>query len=130
MTMVHEPMLEYPMEPSVFFKAMADDTRLCCLLLIQQQGELCVCELTAALAQSQPKVSRHLAQLRNQGILQDRRQGQWVFYRFDETLPTWCRQVLVATLQDNQAMLAAPIERLHAMNWRPERCCAAAACGD
>ncbi|MFQ6371557.1 metalloregulator ArsR/SmtB family transcription factor [Shewanella sp. YIC-542] len=111
------------MEPSVFFKALADDTRLCCLLLIQQQGELCVCELTAALAESQPKVSRHLAQLRTQGILQDRRQGQWVFYRFDDALPQWCRQVLAATLAENHGQLAAAVARLHAMQWRPARCC-------
>ncbi len=55
------------MELTIFFKALADETRLRSLLLILQQGELCVCELTEALALSQPKISRHLAQLRTQG---------------------------------------------------------------
>ncbi|WP_219013294.1 ArsR family transcriptional regulator, partial [Shewanella algae] len=46
------------MELTIFFKALADETRLRSLLLILQQGELCVCELTEALALSQPKISR------------------------------------------------------------------------
>ncbi len=77
------------MEPLSLFKCLADDTRLKTLLLIQQQGELCVCELTTALETSQPKVSRHLAQLRDCGLLNTRRDGQWIYYRLDEELPVW-----------------------------------------
>ncbi len=67
--------------PIQFYKCLADDTRLKTLFLIQQQGELCVCEITEALGVSQPKVSRHLSQLRECGILQDSRKGQWVYYQ-------------------------------------------------
>ncbi|MEO9274926.1 metalloregulator ArsR/SmtB family transcription factor [Marinomonas sp. 5E14-1] len=56
------------MDPSLFFKALADDTRLRCLLLIKQFTELCVCELMEALNETQPKISRHLAQLRKNGL--------------------------------------------------------------
>ena len=42
------------MEPLSLFKCLADDTRLKSVLLIQSQGELCVCELTAALDTCQP----------------------------------------------------------------------------
>jgi ArsR family transcriptional regulator len=48
------------MLPLELFKALSDITRLQCILLIQQEQELCVCELMAALELSQPKVSRHL----------------------------------------------------------------------
>jgi ArsR family transcriptional regulator len=51
-------------ETDAFFKMLADSTRLRCLLLMQAEGELCVCELTHALNLSQPKISRHLAHLR------------------------------------------------------------------
>lgn len=51
-----------------FFKLVADDTRLRCLLLLVQEGELCVCELMTALNESQPKISRHLALLRDAKI--------------------------------------------------------------
>ena len=72
-----------------FFKALADETRLLLLMLIEQKQELCVCELTLALALSQPKISRHLALLREHEIIQARRQGKWVYYRLHETLPAW-----------------------------------------
>lgn len=49
------------------FKCLADETRVRATLLIVDQGELCVCELMCALADSQPKISRHLAQLRSSG---------------------------------------------------------------
>ena len=60
------------MTPDLFYKALADDTRLRSLLLITQYNELCVCELMAALNEAQPKISRHLAQLRKSSILSDR----------------------------------------------------------
>jgi len=64
--------------PPAIFKCLADATRMRSALLIVQEGELCVCELMCALNDSQPKISRHLAQLRSSGLLLDRRQGQWV----------------------------------------------------
>ena len=57
------------MEPVQFYKCLADETRLKSLLLIEKEQELCVCELMAALEESQPKISRHLAQLRKCGLL-------------------------------------------------------------
>lgn len=63
--------------PTTVFKCLADDTRVRTMMLITREGELCVCELTCALNESQPKISRHLAQLRTCGLLSDRRQGQW-----------------------------------------------------
>lgn len=64
---------------------------------MQQEGELCVCELTHALDLSQPKVSRHLATLRDAGVVSDRRQGQWVYYRIHPDLPAWASQVIDTT---------------------------------
>src|SRR3989304_3575780 len=77
-----------------FFPALADPTRLRCLLLLAAEGELCVCELTHALGESQPKISRHLAMLRAAGIVSDRREGLWVHYRLNPELPPWAREVL------------------------------------
>lgn len=55
------------------FKNLSDETRLGIVLLLRD-GELCVCDLCTALEQSQPKISRHLAMLRESGILLDRKQ--------------------------------------------------------
>ena len=60
-------------DAKTFFSAMANEIRLRSLLLLQLQGELCVCELTYALGLSQPMISRHLALLRETNIVQTRR---------------------------------------------------------
>jgi len=62
------------------FKALSDETRLRILALLQG-GELCVCDLMAVLELPQSTVSRHLATLRNAGLVEDRRQGVWMYYR-------------------------------------------------
>ena len=103
-------------EPDTIFAAIAHPLRLRALLLLDQEGELCVCELTHALGVSQPMVSRHLAQLRQWGMVNDRRQGLWVHYRLHDELPEWARQVLTSTAMglaaqspfaDDRASLAA-----------------------
>lgn len=65
------------------FKALADETRLRILALLLE-GELCVCEIIAALELPQSTTSRHLAYLRNSGWVNDRRQGVWMYYRIND----------------------------------------------
>jgi protein-tyrosine-phosphatase/DNA-binding transcriptional ArsR family regulator len=112
--------------PAELFKCLADVTRAKMALLIQREGELCVWELTCAMGESQPKISRHLAQLRNAGLLADRRQGQWVYYRLHSDLPDWVKQILETTREANGNWLKEEIERLETMGDRPvrvESCC-------
>ncbi len=80
--------------PTTFFKYLSDETRLLILLLLKQQGALCVCELVVALDLSQPKISRHLALLREVGLLLAERRGKWVYYSLNPQLPAWVEQVL------------------------------------
>lgn len=129
------------MDPLLFFKSLADDTRLKIILLIYQESELCVCELTEALAFSQPKISRHIALMRRDGLIEDRREGKWVFYRLSGQLVSWQKQTLhecLATLslteknQDTTSLtkinfnLSECVLRLNDMGNRPMRqqvCC-------
>jgi len=114
------------MNPVQFFKCLAEETRLRTLMLIEREGELCVCELTAALGESQPKISRHLAQLRQCELLLDRRQGQWVFYRLNPALPGWAKTVISESAHANETFLADSLDSLCRMGDRPERalaCC-------
>lgn len=62
------------------FKALSDETRLRILALLTV-GELCVCDLMEVLQLPQSTVSRHLAYLRKTGLVDDRRQGVWMYYR-------------------------------------------------
>jgi len=84
-------------EATEVFKLMSDMTLLRCLLLLQAEGELSVCELIHAIDESQPKVSRHLAHLRKSGLVLDRKEGWWVFYRLNPGLPEWVQGVLKNT---------------------------------
>lgn len=105
--------------PTEVFKSLADDTRLRIALLLASAGELCVCELTESLQASQPKVSRHLSLLRTTGVLLDRRQGQWVYYRLHPELPVWVLSILQQTLAANQQWLVGDLLRLQAMERGP-----------
>ncbi len=61
------------------FKAFSDETRLRVLHLLLK-GELCICELMEVLQLTQSKVSRHMAYLKNAGLVTDRREGVWIYY--------------------------------------------------
>lgn len=65
-----------------FFKAFADETRLR-LIHLMSAGEICVCYLVEVLGQPQSKISRHLAYLRQAGIVAARRDGKWMHYRLE-----------------------------------------------
>jgi ArsR family transcriptional regulator len=84
-------------EPNTLFSALSNDIRLRCLMLLAVEEELCVCEFTHALELAQPAVSRHLALLREAGIVLDRREGLWIHYRLHPDLPQWAMEVLQVT---------------------------------
>ncbi len=114
-------------EPVVFFRALADATRLRCVVLLRREGELCVCEFTHALGLVQPKISRHLAQLREAQIVLDRREGLWVRYRLHPDLPAWAIAALDAAVVGaaDQPLFARDGATLADMPNRPgARCCA------
>ena len=113
--------------PDSFFSALSHEIRLRSLVLLQNQGELCVCELTHSLGLSQPMISRHLALLREAGLVVDRRAGVWIYYAINPDLPDWAATVLAetATGVQAQAPYKADLASLKAMPNRPgARCCA------
>jgi ArsR family transcriptional regulator len=73
----------YMQKTAQLFKAMSEETRLRILALLGR-GELCVCEIEAALDMPQSTVSRHLALLRQAGLVLGRRRGVWMHYRLAE----------------------------------------------
>ena len=67
-------------ETARFFKVLADEARLKMLWLLFNNRELCVCDIMAVLEITQSKASRHLAALRNAGLVTDRKEGLWSYY--------------------------------------------------
>ncbi len=70
---------EFASNQSKFFKALADQTRLRILRLLEVR-EMCVCELMTALVLTQPTTSHHLRILEEAGFVKNRKEGKWVFY--------------------------------------------------
>ncbi|MGA3372997.1 MAG: metalloregulator ArsR/SmtB family transcription factor [Terracidiphilus sp.] len=79
------------------FAALADPTRLR-LLNLMAGREVCVCYFVQVLRQSQPKISRHLAYLRNAGIVAARREGKWMHYSIRPPADPAAAAVLAAVL--------------------------------
>ena len=80
-------------------KALSSEIRLRSMALLQQQGELCVCQLTDVLELPQPKISHHLAALRKADLVSDRKQGLWVYYRINPDLPAWAIELVGAAVK-------------------------------
>ncbi|MFZ5483360.1 MAG: metalloregulator ArsR/SmtB family transcription factor [Pseudomonadota bacterium] len=113
------------MEPQALFDTLSDATRRRILTLLHHQGELCVCELVAALNLPQPKISRHLAVMRESGLLAMRREGTWIFYRLSPSLPLWAYRIAEIVSRDApEADIDQDAARLAGMADRPNRCCA------
>ena len=109
-------------DPTMFYKSLADDIRLKTIMLAHYHGELCVCELMAALEEpSQPKVSRHLAVLKKAQIITDRKHGQWVFYQINPLLPLWAKAVIAQTTEHNVTSIHQELQRLTMMQNRPDK---------
>jgi ArsR family transcriptional regulator len=84
------------------FAALADPTRLRLLNLMNGQ-EVCVCYFVEVLEQSQPKISRHLAYLRNAGIVSARREGKWMHYRIERPSDPGAASILDVALASFKA---------------------------
>ncbi|HCT9094137.1 TPA: metalloregulator ArsR/SmtB family transcription factor [Serratia liquefaciens] len=97
--------------PLALFKNLSEETRLTLVLLLRQAGELCVCELVSALEESQPKVSRHLAMLRESGLLIDRREGKWIYYRLSPHMPAWAAAIIEQAYLSRQQQVTELAQR-------------------
>ncbi len=67
----------------IFLKSVAalnDETRVLLLRFLDEQGEVCVCDLQASLGMIQSRLSRHLKILKEAGFLRVERRGTWAYY--------------------------------------------------
>ncbi|MDA8161052.1 MAG: metalloregulator ArsR/SmtB family transcription factor [Desulfobacteraceae bacterium] len=80
-------------------KALSDRTRVTMVKLLQNR-EMCVCELQAALKLAQPSVSKQLKVLEEAGLVESRKEGQWVNYRLSDGSESIYARHLQAVLRD------------------------------
>jgi len=81
----------------LIYKALSDETRLRIVKLLEK-GELCVCDIVAALHIAQPKASFHLGVLKEAGLIKDRREGKWMHYRIHDG-DVFRRMLILTTLE-------------------------------
>jgi ArsR family transcriptional regulator len=104
------------------FAALADRTRLR-LLNLMNGREVCVCYFVEILKQSQPKISRHLAYLRNAGIVSARREGKWMHYSIERPTDPAAAGILDATLESfaTDREMQSDLSRLSKACCQPQR---------
>ena len=83
-------------------KALGDPTRFAMLKMLQD-GELCVCEFAERLSLAQSTVSRHLSLLRAAGLVEARKEGQWLYCRLPDTSEDASTSTLLGLVQDSNA---------------------------
>jgi len=110
------------------YKALGDETRLQMIWLLMNHRELCVCDFMEVLEVTQSKASRHLRTLYHAGLVDDRRQGLWVYYALRKTEDALAKSTLRA-MKTNLAGRPAAQELLAALAAWLERKAAGDACG-
>lgn len=95
-----------------FFKNLSDETRFRIVVLLREMGELCVYHLCIALEQPQTKISRHLAMLKKSGLLQNRKEGKWVFYRLSSQISPWVRQIIESVWSNQHQLIDLMAKKL------------------
>lgn len=108
------------MELVRIYECLCDVTRLR-LLHVLAQGPLCVCHFQAVLDEPQVKISKHLAYLRERGLVEATREGNWVVYALPSAPPRELSANL-ACLQDcarENALFARDLNRLRKLAPQP-----------
>lgn len=95
-----------------FLKALCEEVRLRIIKMLMER-EMCVCEIMDGLKLSQPAVSHHMKILKQAGLVQDRRQGKWVYYSLDKeffsTLEKQLGEKLFVPISESTCDEAAPV---------------------
>ena len=106
------------------FKALADKNRLRILKMLQHK-KMCVCELSAALGITRPSVSRHLSLMKDAGLVQDERNGQWIDYSLSSDTINEYASTIQSHLNEwinNDSVIKNDVDKIKRLN-REELCC-------
>jgi ArsR family transcriptional regulator len=114
------------------FKALSDETRLEIMTLLLEREELCVCDFVETLGLTQSKVSRHLRYLYHAGLVEDRRDGLWMYYRISPNLSGGQSEIIDALSRavgaDQKSDLQRRLESWLALKAEKKMCESGTAC--
>jgi ArsR family transcriptional regulator, arsenate/arsenite/antimonite-responsive transcriptional repressor len=88
-----------------FFKMLSDETRVRILVLLYHR-KLCVCQMCGIMDETQPKISKHLAKLRDMGFVKDERKEQFIYYylNFDNKLFEDVLKNIIESIDDYETL--------------------------
>lgn len=88
-----------------FFKMLSDETRVRILVLLYHK-KLCVCQMCGIMEEAQPKISKHLAKLRDMGFVKDQRKEQFIYYylNFNNELFEEVLKTIIDNIEDYQTI--------------------------
>lgn len=104
-------------------KALADGNRMRVIGALMENDELCVCQLTEMLRLAAATVSRHMSVLQNARLVQNRKEGRWVFYRLVDTFPGLLRQWLIDSISNSPEIAADRRNLLTILSCEPDDLC-------
>ncbi len=105
------------------FKALADKNRLLIMFSLMQYPELCACQITEFLEVTGATASKHLGILNNANLIQNRKDGRWIYYRLSDDIPTEIQELLQIRLGNSHEIkpYAKKIKKIVAL--KPEIIC-------
>lgn len=106
-------MYQMKTEPTDVFQALSDMTRLRIMrvMVSMPKEEICLCEVTDALKEPEPNVSRHLKALRQSGLLAAEKEGRWVYHRLVPSEAAHLFYNVVRSLPDTEGLFAKDLAR-------------------
>ena len=103
--------MKQPLQSAIgVLKAMGHPVRLRVLAMLRD-GELCVCQMTALLDLATSTVSAHLSDLKRAGLVTERKEGRWVFYRLVDEEPPMLASVWTTVARDERVQADAKLLR-------------------
>ncbi|MEL7024572.1 MAG: metalloregulator ArsR/SmtB family transcription factor [Pseudomonadota bacterium] len=84
--------------PTTVFASLGNEIRLRCLFLAARFDEVCVCEVVDVLQIPQPTISKAFKALKEAGLVADRRDANWTYFRFNSEAPRWVEEIVEAAV--------------------------------
>lgn len=104
-------------------KALADGSRMRVVAALLRHDRLCVCQIVEMLRLATATVSRHMSILQNARLVQNRKEGRWVYYRLSESFPELLRRWLLDSLSDSPEIEADRVLLEKVLSCNPEDLC-------
>ncbi|MFW6372897.1 MAG: ArsR/SmtB family transcription factor [Thermodesulfobacteriota bacterium] len=104
-------------------KALADGNRMRVVAALLRHDQLCVCQIVEMLHLATATVSRHMSILQNARLVQNRKEGRWVYYRLAEPFPEPLRRWLLDSLANSPEIEADRAVLKKVLSRDPEDLC-------